>query len=43
MTDLETLKNTARECGIVGAGGAGFPAYAKMTDKADTVVLNCVE
>ena len=41
--NLETLKKTARECGIVGAGGAGFPAYAKMTDKADTVILNCVE
>ena len=41
--DLEQLKQTARQMGIVGAGGAGFPAYAKMTDKADTVILNCVE
>lgn len=37
------LKETLRENGIVGAGGAGFPSYAKMTDKADTVILNCVE
>lgn len=40
---LDELKKTARDFGIVGAGGAGFPAYAKMTDKADTVILNCVE
>lgn len=37
------MQKRAREYGIVGAGGAGFPAYAKMTDKADTVILNCVE
>ncbi|MCR5301855.1 MAG: SLBB domain-containing protein [Lachnospiraceae bacterium] len=40
---LEELKDIARECGVVGAGGAGFPSYAKLTDKADTVILNCVE
>lgn len=40
---IDELKKIAREYGIVGAGGAGFPAYAKMTDKADTVILNCVE
>ena len=40
---IDELKNIARENGVVGAGGAGFPAYAKMTDKADTVILNCVE
>ena len=40
---INELKAIAREFGIVGAGGAGFPAYAKMTDQADTVILNCVE
>ena len=40
---IDELKNIARNNGIVGAGGAGFPAYAKMTDKADIVILNCVE
>ena len=40
---IDELKNIARNNGIVGAGGAGFPAYAKMTEKADTVILNCVE
>ena len=29
--------------GVVGAGGAGFPTYAKLSDKADTVILNCAE
>jgi len=41
--NLEDLKKIARDNGVVGAGGAGFPAYAKMTDKADTVLLNCAE
>ena len=40
---IDELKNIARDNGVVGAGGARFPAYAKMTDKADTVILNCVE
>lgn len=40
---VDELKSIARNNGIVGAGGAGFPAYAKMTEKADTVLLNCVE
>lgn len=40
---IDELKEIARENGVVGAGGAGFPSYAKMTDKADTVILNCVE
>ena len=40
---IEELKEIARESGIVGAGGAGFPSYAKMTDQADTVILNCAE
>ncbi len=40
---LDELKNIVKNAGVVGAGGAGFPSYAKMTDKADTVILNCVE
>lgn len=40
---MNELKEIAREYGVVGAGGAGFPSYAKMTEKADTVILNCVE
>ena len=32
-----------REAGIVGAGGAGFPSYAKLADGADTLVINGAE
>ena len=40
---LEELQALLREMGIVGAGGAGFPSYAKLSEKADTVILNCAE
>ena len=40
---LNELKDLLREYGVVGAGGAGFPSYAKLSDKADTVILNCAE
>ncbi|MBQ8203769.1 MAG: SLBB domain-containing protein [Clostridia bacterium] len=41
--NLEQIKNLLRENGIVGAGGAGFPTYAKLDKKADTLILNCAE
>ncbi len=37
------LKNILQSHGIAGAGGAGFPSYAKLNEKADTVILNCAE
>ena len=40
---IEELKALLRENGIVGAGGAGFPTYAKMDLRADTLILNCAE
>lgn len=40
---LNELKSLIKECGVAGAGGAGFPSYAKLSDKADTVILNCAE
>lgn len=40
MTELKDIMKT---CGIVGAGGAGFPSYAKLDEKADVVILNCAE
>ena len=40
---LDELKSLLKENGVVGAGGAGFPSYAKLSDKADTVILNCAE
>ena len=41
--EIETLSRILRENGIVGAGGAGFPTYAKLSDKADTILMNCAE
>lgn len=40
---LFELQGILRDNGIVGAGGAGFPTYAKLSDKADTIILNCAE
>ena len=37
------LKEIMQEAGIVGAGGAGFPSYAKLADGADTLVVNGAE
>ena len=41
--ELKKLSELMREYGIVGSGGAGFPAYAKLNAAADTVILNCAE
>lgn len=40
---LDELKITLQSCGVVGAGGAGFPSYAKLDARADTIILNCGE
>ena len=32
-----------QNAGIVGAGGAGFPSFAKLADGADTLCINCAE
>ena len=37
------LKQIMQEAGIVGAGGAGFPSYAKLADGADILVVNGAE
>ena len=41
--EIASLSKILRESGIVGAGGAGFPTYAKLSDKADTIIMNCAE
>lgn len=41
--DMEKLSALLRESGVVGAGGAGFPTYAKLNKKADTIIMNCAE
>ncbi len=40
---MTALAELMKEYGIVGAGGAGFPSYAKLNKDADTVILNCAE
>ena len=41
--ELSALSKIYREAGIVGAGGAGFPTYAKLNSNAKTILLNCAE
>lgn len=41
--DIKELINVVKENGVAGAGGAGFPAYAKLDKRADTIILNCAE
>ncbi len=41
--EIARLSEILRESGIVGAGGAGFPTYGKLSDKADTILMNCAE
>lgn len=41
--DLAKLTEIMRDAGVVGAGGAGFPSYAKLNKTADTIILNCAE
>jgi len=41
--ELKELKSLIKESGVAGAGGAGFPSYAKLSERADTVILNCAE
>ena len=41
--EIKELQNIIQENGVVGAGGAGFPTYMKLTDKADTILMNCAE
>lgn len=41
--DLNTLPEKVRQAGIVGAGGAGFPAYVKLQAKAEIYLVNAAE
>ncbi len=40
---INELKGVLQSAGVVGAGGAGFPSYAKLNENADTIILNCAE
>ena len=41
--NFETLSKILRNAAVAGAGGAGFPTYAKLNKNADTIILNCAE
>lgn len=40
---LAELKKIMQDHSIVGAGGAGFPSYAKLAEGAEILVINCAE
>ena len=41
--EMQALKQVLQENGIVGAGGAGFPTYAKLDQRAEVILMNCAE
>lgn len=41
--EIQVMKQILRENGIVGAGGAGFPTYAKLDERAEIILMNCAE
>jgi len=40
---MNKVAKRALECGIVGAGGAGFPTHVKLSAEADTFIVNAAE
>ncbi len=41
--NIKELGSILQQNGIVGAGGAGFPTYAKLNENAKTIIMNCAE
>lgn len=41
--EIQALKHILQENGVVGAGGAGFPTYAKLDERAEVILMNCAE
>lgn len=40
---VEEIKTKLQSCGVVGAGGAGFPSFVKLAAGAEYLLLNCAE
>ncbi len=38
-----SIVDLVRDAGVVGAGGAGFPAYVKLASRVDTCLVNAAE
>ncbi|SHM88313.1 Na+-translocating ferredoxin:NAD+ oxidoreductase RNF, RnfC subunit [Caldanaerovirga acetigignens] len=43
MIDSNEIIEQVRNAGVVGAGGAGFPAHIKLNNKCDVVIANFAE
>ncbi len=43
MSEAQTIRDKVRAAGVVGAGGAGFPAHVKFAAAADTFLVNGAE
>ena len=41
--DMKELSEILQRHGICGAGGAGFPTYAKLNSSVKTIIMNCAE
>lgn len=41
--DFNTLSQIMKNAGVAGAGGAGFPTYAKLNMATEIIILNCAE
>ncbi len=41
--DKNSLQQILQNEGVVGAGGAGFPTYAKIDGRAEIILMNCAE
>lgn len=41
--NIVEMKKALFDGGVVGAGGAGFPTHAKLSDQAESIILNCAE
>ena len=43
LYDAQTIRERVRAAGVVGAGGAGYPAHVKLQAQVDTFLVNAAE